>query len=88
MSKNVLDLAYEQVADEVARNDLKPGLVARVTAEALGDEKKGAPCISNIVPSNCVWKLSNGLPANKRKRSKLNYVQNWSVIGKSRIFER
>ncbi len=41
MSKNVLDLAYEQVADEVARNDLKPGLVARVTAEALGDEKKG-----------------------------------------------
>jgi hypothetical protein len=67
MSKTVLDLAFEMVAEEVARNDLKPGLVARATAESLGDEKKGRALYLKYRAEQLCVEIENKLrrPANE-----------------------
>ena len=39
MSHNIMDAAYDVVARELSRQDLKPGLMARCAAEAMGDDK-------------------------------------------------
>lgn len=40
VNRDIEDLIYDQVADELANNDIKPGLMAKAVAKAKGDQKK------------------------------------------------